>query len=145
MRVCAVLQNTVMCCALRALHRQRLSMRRPQDVDEVEARERTSLWRALTNLLLLLPAPDPAAATDALPEDWQLRAFLPLAAAHSGLRFSASPARSRWGLPLHCRCCHQRKVPVACADASSWPKSLVKACKEQCQCYSIARRCASSG
>ncbi|KAK9905112.1 hypothetical protein WJX75_009845 [Coccomyxa subellipsoidea] len=60
---------------------------RPEDVDEAEAKERCSLWRALAKLLLLLPPPLPNALHAALPEDWQLRAFAPLTAAHSSLEF----------------------------------------------------------
>lgn len=60
---------------------------RPEDVDEAEAKERCSLWRALAKLLLLLPPPLPGALQAALPEDWQLRAFAPLTAAHSSLEF----------------------------------------------------------
>ncbi|BDA49482.1 probable telomerase-binding protein EST1A at N-terminal half [Coccomyxa sp. Obi] len=65
---------------------------RPEDMDEAEAKERTALWRALAKLLLLLPPPLLDASPAALPEDWQLRAFAPLNAAHSRLDFQQAPS-----------------------------------------------------
>jgi hypothetical protein len=63
---------------------------RLDDADEVEARNRISLWRALAKLLLLVPPPDPSASRAPLPEDWQLREFAPLLAAHQRLDFHMS-------------------------------------------------------
>ena len=52
-----------------------------------EAKERAAFWGALCKLLLLMPSPAEAPAAAALPEDWQLRAFGPLNAAHQRLEF----------------------------------------------------------
>jgi len=60
---------------------------RSDDVDLAEAKERASFWSSLCKLLLLMPSPTEAPSTTALPEDWQLRAFGPLSAAHQHLEF----------------------------------------------------------
>ncbi len=76
---CDEILMEAMCCLIR-----------PEDADETEARERAALWLALTNMLRVLPPPDQAVAATsaALPEDWALRAFTPMAAAHRRLTFS---------------------------------------------------------
>ena len=60
---------------------------RSHDVDATEVRERAAFWGALCKLLLLMPSPEPSLPREALPEDWQLRAFGPLNAAHQHLHF----------------------------------------------------------
>ncbi len=82
---------------------------RPEDMDEAEAKERCALWRALAKLLLLLPPPLPNASRTALPEDWHLRAFAPLTAAHSSLEF-VQPQSEEVGV----KTCtpHSRLLPV---------------------------------
>lgn len=60
---------------------------RSHDVDATEVKERAAFWGALCKLLLLMPSPAPALSSEALPEDWQLRAFGPLNAAHQHLHF----------------------------------------------------------
>ena len=59
-------------------------------MDAAEARERAAFWGALCKLLLLMPGPADALPSAALPEDWQLRAFGPLNAAHQHLDFQLS-------------------------------------------------------
>ena len=60
-------------------------------MDAAEARERAALWGALCKLLLMMPGPaDTLSSAAALPEDWQLRAFGPLNAAHQHLDFQLS-------------------------------------------------------
>ncbi len=63
-------------------------------MDEVEAKHRVSLWRALSKLLLLVPPPPPDMPRAALLEDMHLREFAPLLAAHRPLDFTSrhSPA-----------------------------------------------------
>ena len=56
-------------------------------MDATEVKERASFWGALCKLLLLMPSPEPSPSSAALPEDWQLRAFGPLNAAHQHLDF----------------------------------------------------------
>ena len=60
---------------------------RSHDVDATEVKERTAFWGALCRLLLLMPSPEATLSRAALPEDWQLRAFGPLNAAHQHLDF----------------------------------------------------------
>ena len=62
-----------------------VSLCRPLNMNEEVGKERCALWRALAKLLPLLPPPLPEAPCNALQEDWQLRAFAPLTAAHSGI------------------------------------------------------------
>ena len=56
-------------------------------MDATEVRERAAFWGALCKLLLLMPSPEQSLPSAALPEDWQLRAFGPLNAAHQHLDF----------------------------------------------------------
>ena len=60
---------------------------RCKDMGSAEAKERAAFWGALCKLLLLMPSPAESLAATALPEDWQLRAFGPLNAAHQRLEF----------------------------------------------------------
>ena len=91
---------------------------RPEDVDEAEAKERCSLWRALAKLLLLLPPPLPNALHAALPEDWQLRAFAPLTAAHSSLEFG-QPLSDQVG--AHPACYTPSLQPLSASSRGSCP------------------------
>ena len=56
-------------------------------MDATEVRERAAFWGAICKLLLLMPSPEQSLSSAALPEDWQLRAFGPLNAAHQHLNF----------------------------------------------------------
>ena len=62
-------------------------MCRCEDMGTAEAKERAAFWGALCKLLMLLPSPAESPAATALPEDWQLRSFGPLNAAHQRLDF----------------------------------------------------------
>ena len=73
-------------------------MHRSGDVDAAEAKERAAFWASLCKLLLLMPSPAESPAATALPEDWQLRAFGPLNAAHQHLDFQL-PRAVKVGVP----------------------------------------------
>lgn len=113
-------------------------MCRGEDMGSAEAKERAAFWGALCKLLLLMPSPAEMLAATALPEDWQLRAFGPLNAAHQRLEFQLPRAEKvgvAWRVCRAAAACLVCVLSLLCCAACTRSSQVIT-----CFAFSLAYR-----